>query len=118
VLRGCRLLFQVEHPVTEMITHVNLPAAQLQVAMGIPLGRIPDVRRHYGKSRFGAEPVDFEAEESVGPHGHVIAARITAENPEAGFQVLLLLLLRLLLLRLLAAAAADSCFLVLLLTRE
>jgi biotin carboxyl carrier protein len=76
----------VEHPVTEMITHVNLPAAQLQVAMGIPLGRIPDVRRHYGKSRFGAEPVDFETEESVGPHGHVIAARITAENPEAGFQ--------------------------------
>ena len=28
---------QVEHPVTEMITRVNLPVAQLQVAMGIPL---------------------------------------------------------------------------------
>ncbi|CAI5744621.1 unnamed protein product [Peronospora destructor] len=55
---------QVEHPVTEMITHVNLPAAQLQVAMGIPLYCIPD------------KP----------PHGHVIAARITAEDPNAGFQ--------------------------------
>lgn len=32
---------QVEHPVTEMITNVNLPACQLQVAMGIPLFRIP-----------------------------------------------------------------------------
>ena len=34
---------QVEHPVTEMITRVNLPAAQLQVAMGIKLCNIPDI---------------------------------------------------------------------------
>ena len=40
---------QVEHPVTEGITLVNLPATQLQVAMGIPLHRIPDVRRFYGR---------------------------------------------------------------------
>ena len=26
---------QVEHPVTELISGVNLPAAQLQIAMGI-----------------------------------------------------------------------------------
>jgi acetyl-CoA carboxylase/biotin carboxylase 1 len=32
---------QVEHPVTEGITGVNMPATQLQVAMGIPLNRIP-----------------------------------------------------------------------------
>lgn len=39
---------QVEHPCTEMITGVNLPAAQLQVAMGIPLHRITDIRYLYG----------------------------------------------------------------------
>ncbi len=40
---------QVEHPCTEMISGVNLPAAQLQVAMGIPLHCIADVRSLYGK---------------------------------------------------------------------
>lgn len=77
---------QVEHPVTEMITHVNLPAAQLQVAMGIPLQFIPDVRRLYKKHPFGKTEIDFDTEEQAPPHGHVIAARITAEDPNAGFQ--------------------------------
>ena len=30
---------QVEHPCTEMVANFNLPAAQLMVAMGIPLYR-------------------------------------------------------------------------------
>ena len=30
---------QVEHPTTEMVSGVNLPAAQLQIAMGLPLHR-------------------------------------------------------------------------------
>lgn len=77
---------QVEHPVTEMITNVNLPAAQLQVAMGIPLHYIPDVRRLYMKDAFGTTPIDFEHEKQAPPNGHVIAARITAEDPNAGFQ--------------------------------
>ena len=31
---------QVEHPTTEMVSGENLPAAQLQIAMGIPLHQI------------------------------------------------------------------------------
>ena len=50
---------QVEHPVTEGITGVNLPAAQLMVGMGIPLSRIPDIRRFYGLDVDGTEQIDF-----------------------------------------------------------
>jgi hypothetical protein len=32
---------QVEHPVTESIAEVNLPAAQVAVGMGIPLWQVP-----------------------------------------------------------------------------
>ena len=83
---------QVEHPVTEMITKVNLPAAQLQVAMGIPLYNIPEIRELYGRHRFEEEPhaiksiIDFDTAKRVPPHGHCIAVRITAENAEAGFK--------------------------------
>ena len=83
---------QVEHPVTEMITKVNLPAAQLQVAMGIPLDNIPEIRELYGRNRFENDPrdpssrIDFDTAERVKPNGHCIAVRITAENAEAGFK--------------------------------
>ena len=83
---------QVEHPVTEMITRVNLPAAQLQVAMGIPLDNIPEIREVYGRNRFEDDPkaetsrIDFDNTQRVKPHAHCIAVRITAENAEAGFK--------------------------------
>jgi acetyl-CoA carboxylase/biotin carboxylase 1 len=83
---------QVEHPVTEMITKVNLPAAQLQVAMGIPLKNIPEIRELYGRNRFEDVPnspesdIDFDTAERVPPTAHCIAVRITAENAEAGFK--------------------------------
>ena len=77
---------QVEHPVTEMITGVNLPAAQLQVAMGIPLHRIPDVRTLYGAEPFGDSPIDFDTAQRLPPRGHCIAVRVTAENPDQGFK--------------------------------
>ncbi|XP_061907231.1 acetyl-CoA carboxylase isoform X1 [Entelurus aequoreus] len=78
---------QVEHPCTEMIGDVNLPAAQLQIAMGIPLYRIKDIRMLYGDTPWGDTIINFETPECPpSPRGHVIAARITSENPDEGFK--------------------------------
>ncbi|KAG8588869.1 hypothetical protein GDO81_006133 [Engystomops pustulosus] len=78
---------QVEHPCTEMVADVNLPAAQLQIAMGIPLHRIKDIRMLYGVTAWGDTPIDFDNSMNAPcPRGHVIAARITSENPDEGFK--------------------------------
>ncbi|KAH6915859.1 acetyl CoA carboxylase [Coprinopsis sp. MPI-PUGE-AT-0042] len=85
---------QVEHPTTEMVSGVNLPAAQLQIAMGIPLSRIRDIRQLYGVAPNGTSDIDFEMldpdatqlQRKPRPKGHVVAVRITAENPDAGFK--------------------------------
>lgn len=51
--------------------------------MGIPLYRIKDIRVLYGESPWDDTPINFEDLESVpSPRGHVIAARITSENPD------------------------------------
>jgi acetyl-CoA carboxylase/biotin carboxylase 1 len=77
---------QVEHPVTEGLTGCNVPSIQLQVAMGIPLYCIPEVRKFWGKDPAAKNPIDFMKERYVYPSNHVIAARITAENPDEGFK--------------------------------
>ncbi|XP_057531974.1 acetyl-CoA carboxylase 1-like [Amaranthus tricolor] len=88
---------QVEHPVTEWIAEVNLPAAQVAVGMGIPLWQIPEIRRFYGKEHGGgydtwmrasalATAFDFNEAQSVKPKGHCIAARVTSEDPDDGFK--------------------------------
>ncbi|XP_055002917.1 acetyl-CoA carboxylase 2 isoform X1 [Sorex araneus] len=78
---------QVEHPCTEMIADVNLPAAQLQIAMGVPLHRLKDIRLLYGESPWAVTPISFETPANPPmARGHVIAARITSENPDEGFK--------------------------------
>lgn len=85
---------QVEHPTTEMVTGVNLPAAQLQIAMGIPMHRIRDIRIMYGVDPHTSTEIDFEFK-SEGllvlqrrpvPKGHTTACRITSEDPGEGFK--------------------------------
>uniref|UniRef100_A0A803SRS7 Acetyl-CoA carboxylase alpha n=1 Tax=Anolis carolinensis TaxID=28377 RepID=A0A803SRS7_ANOCA len=59
----------------------------LPIAMGIPLHRIKDIRVMYGVSPWGDAPIDFDNSAHVPcPRGHVIAARITSENPDEGFK--------------------------------
>ncbi|MEO6571229.1 MAG: biotin carboxylase N-terminal domain-containing protein, partial [Ilumatobacteraceae bacterium] len=55
---------QVEHPVTEMITGIDIVREQLRIAAGLPLS-------------FGQDAVRCS--------GHAIECRINAESPDAGF---------------------------------
>ncbi|EOY16077.1 Acetyl-CoA carboxylase 1 isoform 3 [Theobroma cacao] len=88
---------QVEHPVTEWIAEVNLPAAQVAVGMGIPLWQIPEIRRFYGMEHGGGydswrktsvvtTSFDFDKAESTRPKGHCVAVRVTSEDPDDGFK--------------------------------
>jgi acetyl-CoA carboxylase biotin carboxylase subunit len=56
---------QVEHPVTEMTTGIDLVKEQIQVAAGLPLSF---------------------SQSDVRPSGHAIECRINAEDPREGFR--------------------------------
>ena len=56
---------QVEHPVTEMVTGIDLVREQIRIAAGLPLS---------------------VSQEDVVLRGHAIECRINAENPSKGFQ--------------------------------
>lgn len=85
---------QVEHPTTEMVTGVNLPAAQLQIAMGLPLHNIRDIRLFYGVDPHTQTEIDFDFSTELSkksqrrpvPKGHTTACRITSEDPGEGFK--------------------------------
>ncbi|GBP96449.1 Acetyl-CoA carboxylase 1 [Eumeta japonica] len=66
-----------------MVADVNLPACQLQIGMGVPLYRLKDIRLLWRESPWGTSIIDFEnPPNKPRPSGHVIAARITSENPD------------------------------------
>ena len=85
---------QVEHPTTEMVSGVNLPAAQLQIAMGLPLHRILHIRLLYGADPQATNEIDFDfskenssqTQRRPQPKGHTTACRITSEDPGEGFK--------------------------------
>jgi acetyl-CoA carboxylase biotin carboxylase subunit len=56
---------QVEHPVTEMVTSIDLVHWQIRIARG--------------------EKLAVDRERALTPHGHAIECRIYAEDPDQGF---------------------------------
>ena len=55
---------QVEHPVTEWIANINIPACQVMIGMGIPLQSMADIRVLYGRQA-DSKAIDLEHEPQV-----------------------------------------------------
>lgn len=70
---------QVEHPVTEAVTGLDLVEWQLRVAAGEPLPVVRDARTAR------AFPLPHTLRVSAARRGHAVEARVYAEDPERGF---------------------------------
>ena len=78
---------QVEHPVTELITGVNIPALQLQVGMGVPLEKCSDIQTLYGLEKLEQKKTKERLlSRPPPPTSHVIACRITSEDAYSNFE--------------------------------
>ena len=54
---------------TEWISGVNIPSCQLMIGMGVPLHRIPDIRRLFAKDPRGTSTIDFDNDPQIEPSG-------------------------------------------------
>lgn len=72
---SCDTATQVEHPVTEWISGVNIPSCQLMIGMGVPLNRIPDIRRLYGQDPKGTSQIDYDKDPQIPPSGARLSSR-------------------------------------------
>lgn len=54
---------------SEWISGVNIPSCQVMIGMGVPLHRIPDVRRMFGLDPAADTPIDFENDQQIAPLG-------------------------------------------------
>lgn len=84
-MKGCEsvTLWSIHFCFLSIVLHYTNATVFCQIAMGIPLQRIKDLRMLYGVQPWGDSPIDFEGLSTApSPRGHVIAARITSENPD------------------------------------
>ena len=71
---------------TELISGMNLPAAQVMVAMGVPLHCIADIRRLYGQRDVaGTSRFELSNANRIPSVQHAVTCHIAAENPLNNF---------------------------------
>ena len=67
---------------TEWISGVNIPSCQLMIGMGVPLHRIPDIRRLFGQDPRGTSTINFDSDPQIEPSGALPARPSHTGNRE------------------------------------